>query len=100
MADSRDKPELETLSYKPECPDCETPGYCGRIEQSNLKIIEAIECLISQVNDRLGELKASTFIVDSNSNNIFRGPKLISQALEEIDLFQKTTLFELRKALE
>ena len=67
----------------------------------NLMIIEEIEGLMSQVNDKLGELKALTFIVNTDSKkSIFKGPILISQALEEIDLFQKTTLFELRKAFE
>ena len=180
MTDSRDKPELETLSYrnkecpskpsskpmgfnscviKPEtrankaedasqhpvtvgCPDCETPGYCGQIEQpkckmcndtgrtkvicrsldeeipqyvpckycykgkeyfdklpeqpnKNLMIIEEIEGLMSQVNEKIHKL---TFSHDSS--DITKKQTLWSQALEEIDLFQKTTLFELRKAFE
>ncbi len=147
-----DKPELETLDYKPECkcadcnlppeqrPDCQSkqpvsapqetlgfnshvikPGarankaedasqdskekkcdlcgekwsprhfwYCkGKTEQPNLKIIEAIECLISQINDRLGELPTDGMLQGKG--------QLRGQALEEIDLFQKTTLCDLRK---
>lgn len=58
-------------------------------EQPNLKIIEEIEGLISQVNEKLEKLEA--YYGKSNVKN---------QALEEIGLFQKTTLFELRKAFE
>ena len=68
MTDSRDKPEQPN---------------------QNLMIIEEIEGLMSQVNEKIRELPF-------NSTN---SPK-ISTALEEIDLFQKTTLFDLRKAFE
>ena len=160
MADSRDQPELETLSYKSkciicggkgriyramcwqDCPKCSieteiaaeekrqtdalstiqgknTPvikpearvnsskvagqpkgnhssacaslnhpyADCTCVEQpnQNLMIITEIEGLMSQVNEKLYKL-----------------PNIVSRfkAIEEIDLFQKTTLFELRKAFE
>lgn len=56
-------------------------------EQSNqnLMIIEEIEGLMSQVNEKLEKLP---FSPDR------------CHALEEIDLFQRTTLFELREAFE
>ncbi len=174
MAESRDKPELETLSYrnpgmpkplkrgfmglnaniiKPEtrrnssevaeqpkecnckdrmhlegailCPDCvEQPkdvcrhcGACRIVRPSgewqfncrcyeddklylteqpnqNLMIIEEIEGLISQANEKLDILNRNTYMLPCQQ------PILISTALEEIDLFQKTTLFELRRAFE
>ena len=113
MADSRDKPELETLDYKPHKDDrgygmdlipAEKPdedelsklageqdavGQLTEQPNKNLMIIEEIEGLMSQVNEKIRAL-------DFNSKNSPR----ISLALEEIDLFQKTTLFELRKAFE
>ena len=52
----------------------------------NLMIIKEIEGLMSQVNKKLKIMKCQLSIK--------------TQALEEIDLFQKTTLFELRKAFE
>ena len=123
MADSRDKPELETLSYEPKCRFCgadrkieaefgnwqfncdcyskakfseltnEDYEGCNPIEQpnQNLMIITEIEGLISQVNDKL--VKLSDELSIPNRAYLLR-------ALEEIDLFQKTTLFELRKAFE
>ena len=77
---------------------------CGdKCEDQNLKIISEIEGLISQVNENLAKLsdfnlrKAFSrfdFKIDDSMKN------KVSQAIEEIDLFQKTTLFELRKAFE
>lgn len=63
------------------------------LEQPNLKIIEEIEGLISQVNDKIAKLALSDLGVD-------KGYSEIMKASEEIDLFQKTTLFALRKAFE
>ena len=151
MADSRDQPELETLSYKPEhaaiingygkkrsrvkqpakpssanmgfnsvvikpetrvnssevagqhpelcnCIDCMPKSIEKQFEQPNkdLMIIEEIEGLMSQVNEKVFELQKMIYKGDSANKRY----ELISQALEEIDLFQKTTLFELRKAFE
>lgn len=64
-------------------------------EQPNLKIIEEIEGLISQVNEKIHKL-----IFTHKAANITRKQTLWLQALEEIDLFQKTTLFELRRSFE
>lgn len=57
-------------------------------EQPDLKIIEEIEGLISKVNDKIYILPISS--LDRK--------ELRAKALEEIDLFQKTTLCELRKS--
>ena len=59
----------------------------------NLMIIEEIGGLMSQVNEKLDILSRNTFM-------LCQQPMLISVALKEIDLFQKTTLFDLRKAFE
>ena len=64
------------------CPDC----ICTEQPNQNLMIIEEIEGLLSQVNSKI-------------SLHLPYCPLRV-QALEEIDLFQKTTLFELRKAFE
>ena len=74
------------------CPDC----TCTEQPNQNLMIIEEIEGLFSQVNDKLESLNVPT-VTDSTINEELR---LKSQALEEIDLFQRLTLFDLRKAFE
>ena len=155
MADSRNKPELETLDYIPvdkqECDTCggtgkapvicrpldeEIPQYvpckdcekgramsqpskpvveescpikkplkdgqqpicgdkCTEQPNKNLMIITEIEGLMSQVNEKIHKLTFS-----HNTSDIAKKQTLWSQAIEEIDLFQKTTLFELRRAFE
>ena len=82
-----DKKGCSAFTHKPDQPN------------KNLMIIEEIEGLISQVNDKLCELEP---VEDTkNFNDVARKKwTLKSQALEEIDLFQKTTLFELRKVFE
>ena len=60
----------------------------------NLMIITEIEGLMSQVNDKLVSIPIGSYIGSGERR------KLMGQAAEEIDLFQKTTLFELRKAFE
>lgn len=66
----------------------------GNIEGQNLMIIEEIEGLMSQVSDKVDNLNMLVSMDDSKQS------KLISQAFEEINLFQKTTLFKLRKTFE
>lgn len=70
-------------------------------EQPNkeLLIAKTIQGLISAVNRELGELSlitASKYL----EIDIKLRYSLITKALEEIDLFEKTTLFELQKAFE
>ena len=145
MADSRDQPDIETLSYRSEeCPakpslktlgfnsvvikpetrvnkaedaECKTcvnglvpkmegdiilpddepcPDCSSEQPNKNLMIIEEIEGLISQVNEKLDSLPTQKTPINSwNKQKHYK-----NQALEEIDLFQKTTLFELRKVFE
>ena len=66
------------------------------LANKNLMIIEEIESLMSQVNEEVEQLEAP-IATDSTKNKRL---ELKRQALEEIDLFQKTTLFKLRKAFE
>ena len=65
-------------------------------EQPNqeLMIVKAIHSLISAVSRELGKLDEETQMLSCHRN------RLILRALEEIDLFEKTTLFELQKAFE
>lgn len=83
-----------------EPPKCALPDENGGVlanpEQpnQNLMIIEEIEGLISQVNEKLLIVNITVPMDDSKQS------KLIAQALEEIDLFQKTTLFKLRRDFE
>ena len=69
---------------------------CNGKPNQNLMIITEIEGLLSQVNDKCEDLEIS-IVHDPKHREKMR---LQTQALEEIDLFQKTTLYELRKAFE
>ena len=77
----------EQLPGRLHTKECEC-GNCPEQPNQNLMIITEIEGLLSQVNEKLESLRYVT------------QPGVISTALEEIDLFQKTTLFKLRKAFE
>ena len=65
------------------------------IEQPNkeLMIIKTIQGLISQVNEKLGEL-------DKITAPATKCKTLIGQALDDMDIFQRTKLAELQKAFE
>ena len=63
--------------------------------------IEEITRLTSKINEQLGSLENSLI----NGEPIqtippFERKQIIDKAVEEIDLFQKTTLLELREAFE
>jgi len=60
----------------------------------NLIMVKTIQIILSIVNDNLGKLNSNTFNLSCHRN------PLVMRALEEIDLFEKTTLFELQKAFE
>lgn len=64
----------------------------GLNKKSNLKIIDEIEGLISQVIEELERLDVGHYLC---VKAVKRGV-----ALEEIDLFQKTTLSGLKQAFE
>ena len=103
MSDTRDKPELETLGYNPNNANCAIGCECakctGDAEQTleqpnqNLMIIEEIEGLMSQIDKRIWKLMDNKSLSDKQTEET-------STAVEEIDLFQKTTLFELRRCFE
>lgn len=82
--------EMEEPSPKCNCLNCQEK----KIEQPNhnLMIITEIEGLMSQVNEKLEKLEVWHYVTKQKP--------LRSQALEEIDIFQKTTLFELRRSFE
>jgi hypothetical protein len=61
---------------------------------TNAMIIKTIQGLMICVGDNLSKLNALIPMDDSNQS------KLIAKAIEEIDLFEKTTLFELQKEFE
>ena len=104
-----DKPELETLDYKsanasPEvkrisnpiiwpgtrAKNSVNPGQGPEQPNTNAMIIKTIQGLITCVNDNLGKL--NELAEDGNY--------LAQKGLEEIDLFEKTTLFDLQKEFE
>jgi len=95
---TEDTKQLERLDYKPpEHTDIKNSGKLANSHKGpnkEIMIIDEIEGLISQVNDKLNKIN-TVFTTDN--------PKpwqAKDMAIEEIDLFQKTTLFELRKAFE
>ncbi|KKL08569.1 hypothetical protein LCGC14_2574540 [marine sediment metagenome] len=89
-AEGAEQPNLPGREHHKDC-EC---GNCP--EQPNLKIIGEIEGLISQVNDKLCKITT----LSGEGRLTVRRTQLKGQALEEIDLFQKTTLHSLRKAFE
>ena len=108
MTNSSDKPELETLDYKPASSEVkqenspiietetrvENSEDAGQQPNQNLMLVEEIKGLLSQVNDKLGKLNENTKFLSCHRNS------LVLQALEEIDLHQRTTIHDLRKAFE
>jgi len=73
------------------------PNYRAvKLPNQNITLISTIESLMSIVNDNLIKLKP--YNLDEIIYQKQAGAK--HRAFEEIDLFQKTTLFELRKAFE
>ncbi len=99
-ANKAEDAEHTLKAYKP--PKCALADDNGGIlanpehMQPNLKIIEEIEGLISQVNEKLCKITT----LSGEGRLTVRRTQLKGQALEEIDLLQKTTLHELRKAFE
>lgn len=106
---AEDTKKLESLDYEPPIKtgvaipaqsECDWPictcddKNCPEQPNQNLMIIEEIEGLLNQVNGKLYELSEPQPIIMKCQKT------LRSQAIKEIDLFQKTTLFELRKAFE
>lgn len=84
---------LNSAVIKPEM-RVNNSNVADQLVQPNqsLMIIEEIEGLISKVNDKLWELPVAG---EKRTTIIFR-----NEAIETIDLFQKTTLFELRRVFE
>ena len=91
---TEDTKQLESLDYKP--PQNQEIKTGAAVRNKNIMIIEEIEGLMTQVNNKLDELE----VMSVTSDNTDKRDKAQHQATEEIDLFQKTTLFELRKAFE
>ena len=65
-------------------------------------LLNEIEILASQLNDKIGKLEDNLINSDelAQKQPPYKRKQIIDKALEEIDLFQKTTLFDLRKAFE
>ena len=85
----------------PECQHCQPIKTGCAVKSSNLgqiyKINE-VERLISKANDKIHELPADAFLGTGNKHWEYK--RIRDQAIEEIDLFQRTTLHELRKVFE
>lgn len=78
----------------------EVVGQTPEQPNQNLMLIEEIEGLLSQVNDKLGALRIKAFNISTEGQLKDNKHHLVSQALEEIDLLQNTTMHDLRKAFE
>ncbi|HDY88653.1 MAG TPA: hypothetical protein ENH82_11165 [bacterium] len=105
-------------NYKPEQPECETcdgarnVGGSGYLDEqgnyietetvdcpdckpnTNAMIVKTIQGLMTVVNNNLSKLDEETQMLSCHRN------ALVRKALEEIDLFEKTTLFDLQKAFK
>ena len=63
-------------------------------EQPNQEIVKTIQSLMTVVNNNLEKLNESTKFLSCHRNS------LVLKALEEIDIFEKTTLFDLQRCFE
>ena len=65
-------------------------------------LLNEIEILASELNDKIGKLEDDLINSDelAQKQPPYKRKQIIDRALEEMDLFQKTTLFDLRKAFE
>ena len=63
-------------------------------EQPNQIIVKTIQSLMTVVNNNLEKLNESTKFLSCHRNS------LVLKALEAIDLFERTDLFDLQKAFE
>ncbi len=77
-----------------EQPKCCQTNESGGILANPEMIIKTIQSLISVINNNLEKLSESTKFLSCHRNS------LVLKALEEIDIFEKTTLFDLQKAFE
>ena len=115
MTNSMNKPELETLSYHNplcKCPECEKkaepkpeqPKNCNCVESRHLPgAIACPDCAEpEQSNQQLMLIQTIQGLTACILNSITKLPEseLKAKALEEIDLFKKTTLYELQKEYE
>ena len=75
--------------------ECE---HCPEQPNQKLMIIKTIQGLMEVVKDNLSKLDLLTELAPIDKMK--ERKTLIAQALEDIDLFEKTTLFELQKACE
>ncbi len=69
-------------------------GVPNKTEQPNQVIVRTIQSLMTVVNDNLEKLNESTKFLSCHRNS------LVLKALEAIDLFERTDLFDLQKAFE
>ncbi len=80
------------------CPDLDAMhlGIPNKTEQpnTNAMIVKTIQGLMSVINNELDKLNEETKYLSCHRNS------LVLRALEEIDVFEKTTLYELQKAFE
>ena len=92
LAESSMKEDTKQLETDYEPPEHQNGGMLANSRKGpnkDIMIIEEIEGLMNQAMRKIGDI---------NDNVGTRA--LRAKSFEEIDLFQKTTLFELRKAFE
>ncbi len=82
-----------TLNIKPETGVEKQENIDQHLEQPN-QIVKTIQSLMTVVNNNLEKLNESTKFLSCHRNS------LVLKALEEIDIFEKTTLYDLQKAFE
>ena len=84
------------LDIKPETGEGNQESADQHPEQPNqeIMIVKTIQSLMTVVNNNLEKLNESTKFLSCHRNS------LVLKALEAIDLFERTDLFELQKAFE
>jgi len=97
--DGHPVPDQPKVKHKPTCASLNHPYAdctCGPDQPNqNAIIIKTIQELTHLISNDLNKMMLIDMAVPANSKRV-----LISQAIEEIDMFEKTTLFDLQKAFE
>jgi hypothetical protein len=97
------KPQLETLGYVPECEFCaehldKSKALEPEQPNSNAIIVKTIQQLMHVVTNELEKLDCISPESKQNDEQLRINARM--KALEDIDKFERTTLFELQKAFE
>jgi len=97
ILDGPNKATSEQPMTKKEAEKCAQEYFTVEQPNTNAMIIKTIRGLMTCVNNELEKLREG--IIDQVPGDSVRKTRVL-QALEEIDMFEKNTLFKLQKAFE